>query len=485
MEKIHTIHSTDDSSFKKLFLRATVLRNTVKTSKSVREGVLNFLARLFESVATTPCFSSLRDEDGATRTSPCGRRDKPSSGSALTASAMMLGTQESSSVAEEGTSVAVAAAPATSMEHADATPAAAAANAEVTPSPPAHPTASSTDPARSSQGTRDDGYSSDLEDASHAAWYEKKLTAQNGHESPTVVDLSRLHDESDDDDSQQRQQKRTKTTHDNRRPLAKLSNTAREAALKAVENPADRALQRLLWNVGFRYELKAHQYEAVRAMAGVPSLFPLESQDDDEFITVARAMESHPIGADRKRGFLCADEMGLGKTVQSIGAMILRNKWHEAHRKRPLPCLVIGPNDAVLLQWEETLLKAGVNAARITYFKPRSATRLEGGIFVLMTRYNLQTEVRYLLDRVDMRSKEHPSSPLFPNAAKLLLHQLKNQYQYVVIPFISLRYCYRLFSWLLPFLFSPPVLRKEMHETNTDRTERVKLIALLGFSRHT
>lgn len=109
--------------------------------------------------------------------------------------------------------------------------------------------------------------------------------------------------------------------------------------------------------------------------------------------------------------------------------MILRNKWCDTHGKRRLPSLIVAPNDQVLTQWRETLIKAGVSAARIRYFKPKSSTKLEGNFFILMTRYNVQTTARTLFSKVNMRDKEIPSSPLFPVAPKPLLHKLKNQYQ--------------------------------------------------------
>jgi SNF2 family DNA or RNA helicase len=222
------------------------------------------------------------------------------------------------------------------------------------------------------------------------------------------------------------------------RPLAKLSASEKKAVLNKIESAADRALMCLLWKIGFRYTLMAHQFQGVRAVAGVPSFFPLAPKTGDEFSIASsrpeKVLQSFPI-VMQTRGLLLADEMGLGKTVQSIGAMILRNKWYEAHmngtRKtlKRLPTLVVGPNDAVLLQWEETLLKAGVSPSRIHYFRPKRGLRLEGDIFVLLTRYNLQTEVKNLLEKVNMGNNERPTSPLFPSAPKYLLHTLKNQYQ--------------------------------------------------------
>lgn len=109
--------------------------------------------------------------------------------------------------------------------------------------------------------------------------------------------------------------------------------------------------------------------------------------------------------------------------------MILRNKWYKEHGKKVLPSLIISPNFEVLTQWKETLIKAGVSVSRVKIFKPKSTTRIEGNMVLLMTRYDVQTEARFLFGKVDMRKKDNPTSPLFPTAPKRLLHKLKNQYQ--------------------------------------------------------
>lgn len=318
----------------------------------------------------------------------------------------------------------------------------------------------------------------------HFAWYAKELTTKsNQHHSPTVIDLC----DSSSDDSEPGNNKYfpisekikvkevkkvpcLKTDHsepetsDNEhdpisgkrrakevkvlsrlkriktkplvRPLPKFLALEQEAVLRKIEKPADRALMRLLWKIGFRYTLLAHQFEGVRAVAGLPFNFPLLFKIGDESRIASTLREKifqfFPIEM-KTRGMLLADEMGLGKTIQSIAGMVLRNEWYEAHRNgthrtlKRLPSLVVGPNDAVLLQWEETLVKAGVGPSRIQHFK--QSTRLEGDIFVLLTRYQLQTEVRALLRKVNMRNNEQPTSPLFSNAPKALLHKLKNQYQ--------------------------------------------------------
>lgn len=201
-------------------------------------------------------------------------------------------------------------------------------------------------------------------------------------------------------------------------------------ALQEFKNVSDRALQRLIWDIGCRYTMLAHQPEAVRAVAGLPETFPRFANDDGrDSRSTSEVLKSLKLFETETKGLLLADEMGLGKTVEAILGMLIRNKWHDAHGKRRLPSLIIGPNDAVLKQWYETLIKAGVSESRIRYFKPKSSTNLEGNIFLLMTRYNVQTVVRSLFGKVDMRNKEHPSPPLFPTAPKMLLHKLKNQYQ--------------------------------------------------------
>ena len=78
------------------------------------------------------------------------------------------------------------------------------------------------------------------------------------------------------------------------------------------------------------------------------------------------------------RGVLLADVRGLRKTIEGIAGAIIRSvilkyqNCNESKNKmtRDLPTLIISPNDAVLDQWEDTLLMGGIPASRIRYFHP-------------------------------------------------------------------------------------------------------------------
>jgi len=124
---------------------------------------------------------------------------------------------------------------------------------------------------------------------------------------------------------------------------------------------------------------------------------------------------------------LLADVMGLGKTVECLAGAVLRDAVSRATGDDDLPTFVVAPNDAVLTQWREHLLRGVVAAASKVHvykgaFKSRVA-RYEsavarGATWVLLTRYTLQTEVQGAYDAaLDGASL---ASPLFPRAAALL-----------------------------------------------------------------
>ena len=120
-------------------------------------------------------------------------------------------------------------------------------------------------------------------------------------------------------------------------------------------------------------------------------------------------------------------DIGLGKTVQAVCAFILRNAIALSQDRPKKPTLIVSPNDAVLTQWHETLLKAGVETNKIFRFVAKKAEyRLKGEIFVLCNRYDLQTEVRHMWG--DEKKKTFGPSALLPNAQRQMMLCLKNQY---------------------------------------------------------
>ncbi len=108
--------------------------------------------------------------------------------------------------------------------------------------------------------------------------------------------------------------------------------------LKGINSHRDRAIQLLLWEIGFSYNVYAHQFDALLFVAGLNSKFPYSSKDasflDEESSKGANArskvleqaanefldLESNkepPNGSWLHilptKGMLLADEMGLGK----------------------------------------------------------------------------------------------------------------------------------------------------------------------------
>jgi len=119
--------------------------------------------------------------------------------------------------------------------------------------------------------------------------------------------------------------------------------------------------------------------------------------------------------------------MGLGKTVQAVVACLLRNAIARCKETPIKPTLIVSPNNAVLTQWHETLLKAGVDGKRIFRFVAKKTEyRLKGEIFVLCNRYDLQTEMRNMWG--DAKTKTFKPSALLPNAPRKCQAILKNQY---------------------------------------------------------
>ena len=95
------------------------------------------------------------------------------------------------------------------------------------------------------------------------------------------------------------------------------------------------------------------------------------------------------------------------------------------------PTLVVGPNEPVLRQWFETLVKAGVPVGDIDLFRSRSTFQvLDGPKFFLLTRYQLQTEMKHMITAVkDRNSVPVPQSRLFPGADRECLFQMRSLYR--------------------------------------------------------
>jgi hypothetical protein len=107
---------------------------------------------------------------------------------------------------------------------------------------------------------------------------------------------------------------------------------------------------------------------------------------------------------------------------------MLRNAIASADKK---PTVIVGPNESVLNQWRETLVKAGVPPGNIKNFiKTEPDFTYSGECYVLLTRYQLQSETKGLLSRSKGRdsSSPVPKSPLFPRLNNSILTQLHHLY---------------------------------------------------------
>ena len=216
-----------------------------------------------------------------------------------------------------------------------------------------------------------------------------------------------------------------------------LSKEDQRTQCKLIRNANDRALQKLLFNANFQFTLLPHQFIAVRKIAGLPPTFPLHQGSKVERWGNAR-MEQAVQGLDlpentcSTKGFCLCDGMGLGKTVQAVAGAILANQVAAALGESKLPCIIVSPNDAVQEQWIETLDKNGVSLEKkiVHFVKGRTTPRdMQGDKFVLMTRHNLQSEIRDLFYNGEDKPKR-TKSPLFPYADEDTLTALSNEYNF-------------------------------------------------------
>ena len=226
---------------------------------------------------------------------------------------------------------------------------------------------------------------------------------------------------------------------------------AKIAQLDKVVDPANRRLQQLLWELNCDFELFPHQFEGVRAVAGVSAGFPESSalglsQDSDVKSRLNVLVSAKPRVDGEDRGLILSDVMGLGKTVQAVSAIRLVNAMARAKGEAPKPSLVVSPNDAVLEQWKEHLVKAGMDPKKIVRLATKQKRSLpRDDIVLLCTRYDLMTEARFILDSYPTKESNdsdddddsvasssntsHRKSPLFPNSDTNLLQVLANLYR--------------------------------------------------------
>ena len=120
-----------------------------------------------------------------------------------------------------------------------------------------------------------------------------------------------------------------------------------------------------------------------------------------------------------------------------MAACILRNAIALAQGAPKRPTIIVSPNEAVLVQWHECLIKAGVQ--NVYRFRTKKSKPIQGAIYVLCTRYDLMAEMRQVLFETH-NSRKVPFSPLFPCPPKELMLVLKNQYESEKDPDIENQY---------------------------------------------
>jgi len=71
-------------------------------------------------------------------------------------------------------------------------------------------------------------------------------------------------------------------------------------------------------------------------------------------------------------------------------------------QKRARPTVIVSPNDAVQVQWRDTLVKNDILLENIHFFEVGQESRaFDQAIFLLLTRYTLQSEVKRVFRNLD------------------------------------------------------------------------------------
>jgi len=254
---------------------------------------------------------------------------------------------------------------------------------------------------------------------------------------------------------------------------------------REVETTADERLQLFLTDIKFDFRLQPHQFEAVRFVAGITKEWPSylstpnpKPDPNPDWISKEwppalyqtqygeRTFQSY-LGKKtldgprlprvcedpRTPGGVLADVMGLGKTVELLGGVRIRDWIQTRKRSQDMPfSIMVGPNSAVLDQWEDHALKAGYDKFQILRFaggkKGRSdlkakiaeaESRRDGrctGVLLLSTVHKLQGEMRSCFKSYRPEVTIHgmttdatyKRSPLFPKTPASIILDLGSRY---------------------------------------------------------
>ena len=187
--------------------------------------------------------------------------------------------------------------------------------------------------------------------------------------------------------------------------------------LDKIEEPADRRLQQLLWELNCNFDLFPHQFLAVRRLAKVSADFPGEEMLSE--LTTKRdarlqaLKNAQPWRDGDDHGVLLADSMGLGKTVETVAAIRLHGAVAAARGLPTLPVLICSPSDAVISQWKYHLVQGGVSNQRIVRFKPGQSDPIpKQDTIYICTRYDFQTEGKQVFETFHLKNEASPTSSL-------------------------------------------------------------------------
>jgi hypothetical protein len=211
-------------------------------------------------------------------------------------------------------------------------------------------------------------------------------------------------------------------------PFAAKVTIKRDKGLTRFSSDPDKALQILLWKLGFGDTLHVHQTMAVRRVAGVPADFPLHKQSKATLQSMDLTLAAMDLPKPSTKGILLADEMGIGKTIESIAGMILINALKTYKTGKQRPSVIIVPNTAVLEQWIEALKRNGVRRDRMHKFEKGKIIRHDQNDFVLMEKSKLQIEVKAIFDGITNKTFTPKTSFLFPHVTMNEFNKLRNQY---------------------------------------------------------
>ncbi len=143
-----------------------------------------------------------------------------------------------------------------------------------------------------------------------------------------------------------------------------------------------------------------------------------------------------------------------------MAGAILANAIADAMDEPKLPTLVISPNEAVQVQWKDTLLRNGVPLNKIVLFRKGGTSGFSSDNFILLTRYTAQSVSFYLKDLFMVLSRKKETSGRKKDTIVFLYKFPMNKVYADVLDFDSyLRAGYNLILLDMTRIFYPDVYK--------------------------